>query len=166
VVSIAAAVVILAGGGGVTAWILQDRVTGLEYAEPRPLPSPSISTVPFAPDPQQFEDLPTGGVGSVLEGLRIDEVSISTIECPDAKACPDTAEVTVTNEAGDEFRGNVFFAVYRNRVIAVSNAGVANLLAGESATVTIPVQPALARNAPPGARGSIYTWNVAVERLP
>jgi len=163
---VAAALVALAIGGGVIAWVLQGRVTSLEYADQSPSPTvrPTTSTVPFAPEPQQLEDLPTGSVGSVLDGIRIDDVAISVTDCRQNEPCPDTATITVTNTEATEFRGIVVFTVYRNGRPTVGDGTGVTLGPGQSTTVSISVQPQLSRNIPPNQQGSIYTWNIAVER--
>lgn len=162
--AIAAIVVTLALAGGVIALVLQGRVTSLEYADQLPSPSPSVSTIPFAPEPSQFENLPTGSVGSVLDGLRIDDVVISVVDCRENEPCPDTATITVTNESAEPFRGPVIFSVYRNGRPTVGDGASVALDPGASTTVSITVQPELSRNIPPTQRGGTYTWNIAVER--
>lgn len=162
--AVAAVAVMLALAGGVVALVLQGRVTSLEYADQSPSPSPSVSTLPFAPEPRQFENLPTGSVGSVLDGLRIDSVSISVVDCRQDEPCPDTATITVTNESTEPFRGPLIFSVYRNGRPTVGDGASVALDPGASTTVSITVQPELSRNIPPTQRGNIYTWNIAVER--
>ena len=164
--AVAAALVVIAVAGGVIAWVLQGRVTSLEYADqsPSPTASPTRNTVPFAPEPQQLENLPTGSVGSVLDGVRIDNVAISVTDCRQDEPCPDTATITVTNSEATEFRGVVIFTVYRNGRPSVGDGAGVTLRPGQSETVSISVQPQLSRNIPPNQQGSIYTWNIAVER--
>jgi len=157
---------VIAIAGGVIAWVLQGRVTSLEYADqsPSPTASPTSSTVPFAPELKQLENLPTGSLGSVLDGIRIDDVAISVTDCRQNEPCPDTATITVTNTEATEFRGIVIFTVYRNGRPTVGDGAGVSLGPGQSETVSITVQPELSRNIPPNQQGSIYTWNIAVER--
>ncbi len=130
VVTLAAALAMVVLAGGVVVWVLQGRVTSLEYADQQPSPAPSVSTVPFAPEPKQFEGLPTGSTGSVLDGLRIDDVAISVVDCRQGEPCPDTATITVSNTLTTQFRGIVFFTAYRNGQPSVGNAASVNLEPG------------------------------------
>jgi len=162
--AVAAVFVVLALAGGVLALVLQGRLTSLEYADQTPSPSPTVSTVPFAPEPKQFEGLPTGSVGSILSGLRIDDITMTVVDCGPNKPCPDTATITVTNIESVEFRGIVFFSVYRNRSPSVSDGASVTLEPGASTAVSISVQPQLSSNYVPGQGGSRYTWNISVDR--
>ncbi len=167
-VRLATAAVVTLVIGGVIAWIALARPPAAPPVNPTPSPSatPTPTPTPAAGYPEQSRasnGLPTGGLGDTVEGLTLIDVEITDAECPDATACPGMGTLTVENSTNEPISAFVYFNVFRNNTPAVSDAQRVQLAPGESATVTIDVQPALADSAPVGRTGSIYSWNFSVE---
>lgn len=177
---IAAAAVVVMLIGAVTAVILSSRGTQVQPIAPSPEPTltstsdpdptptgtttPSPSpTLPFNEQGRDTNGLPSGGLGDVIEGIRLDGITFTETSCPDANRCPDTASLTISNTTSSPTGGQLIFTVYRNGQPAVGEGAVFALEPGQATTLTITLQPGLADNAPVGRRGSLYTWNFAVE---
>jgi hypothetical protein len=166
---VTAAVVVLLVGG-VIAWIALARPPAMPPTEPTPSPSatPTPSPTPTAETgfPEQAraaDSVPHGGLGDTVEGLRLTDIQITDAQCPDSSRCPGSGTLTVQNVTDAPIQAAVFFFVFRNNTPAVGNAQEVSLAPGESTSVTISVQPALADNAPTGRTGSLYSWNFGVE---
>jgi hypothetical protein len=166
----AAVVVLLVGG--VIAWIALGRPPAMPPLEPTPSPSatstptPTPTPTPETGFPQQTraaDQLPHGGLGDTVEGLTLTDIQITDAQCPDSSRCPGSGTLTVQNLTDAPIQASVFFFVFRNNTPAVGNAQEVSLTPGESTSVTISVQPALADNAPTGRTGSLYSWNFGVE---
>ena len=154
--------------GGVIAWVALARPPAVPPTNPTPSPTATRvpSPTPATGYPEQSRasnGLPTGGLGNTVGGLTLIEVEITDAECPDSTACPGVGTLTVENSTNKPISAFVYFNVFRNNTPAVSDAQRVQLAPGESATVTIDVQPALADSAPVGRTGSIYRWNFSVE---
>jgi hypothetical protein len=171
---LATAAIVLLVIGGVIAWIALARPSTVPPVDPTPSPSVSSSASPSpSPSPslvsgyreqsREANGLPTGVLGETVEGLTLIDIEITDAECPDAARCPGTGSLTVENSTSATISALVYFNVFRNNTPAVGDAQVVQLAPGESTTVTIDVQPALADNAPVGRTGSIYSWNFSVE---
>lgn len=169
----AAAVVALIVGGAVLA-ILVTRTTGAPPIEPTPRPSPSSTPAPSpSPSPTPSSDLAyplqtrnpnglvAGGVGDIINGIRLDAITFTSTECPDADECPAAATVTVTNTTTNEVNPTILITIFRNNNEAVGDGPGVFLAPGETTTATIEFQPMLADNAPITGAGSIYSWNFA-----
>lgn len=160
--ALAAAAVVLVILGTIAAILFMQRPSTVTPVEPTPMPVPTAE-LPFPEQPRTAEGLPTGGVGDIIAGLRLDSISFAITECPDADRCPGSAALAVTNTLDQALSGTIVFTVYRNNLPAVGEGVVFDLRPGETTEMTIGVQPALTDNAPVGRDGSLYSWNVAVE---
>lgn len=163
---LATAAIIMLIISGVIGWIVLARPTSVPPVDPTPSPSASASPSldsGYREQSRAANGLPTGVLGETIEGLTLIDVEITDAECPDATRCPESGSLTVENSTSASISAFVYFNVFRNNTPAVSNAERVDLAPGESATVVINVQPALADSAPVGLSGSIYSWNFSVE---
>ena len=156
--------------GGVAVWLNLSRPESVPPIDPSPSPtstsSPSPSPTPetaFQVQTRPFEDLPTGGLGDTVEGLRLTSIDIPEVVCGTSQRCPGDSTLTVTNVSPSEIRAFVFFNVWRNNNPATSDSRSVTLAPGESTQVTITTQPMLSDSTPPGSTGAIYSWNFSVE---
>ena len=181
-VRLATAAVVALLVGGVVAWVALARPAELPPVGPTPspsattLPSPTPTTSPspaptptpppsdgYAEQSRTSNGVPAGGVGDTLEGLTLTAVDITDAQCPGSTRCPGAGTLTVLNSTDQPIDAFVYFNVYRNNIPSVADAQTVSLAPGESTSVTINVQPGLADTVPPGATGSIYSWNFSVE---
>ena len=163
---LATAAIVMLVIGGVIGWIALGRPSSVPPVDPTPSPSasPSPSLVSgYREQSREANGLPTGVLGETVEGLTLIDIEITDAECPDATRCPGSGTLTVENSTSATVSAFVYFNVFRNNTPAVSNAERVELAPGESATVVIDVQPALADSAPVGRSGSIYSWNFSIE---
>ena len=156
--------------GGVVIWLSLSRPESIPPIEPSPSPtstsSPSPSPTPETAFPVQtrpFEDLPTGGLGDTVEGLRLSAIDIPEAVCGTSERCPGDSTLAVTNVSPAEIRAFVFFNVWRNNNPATSDSRPVTLSPGESTQITIATQPMLSDSTPAGSTGAIYSWNFSVE---
>ena len=156
--------------GGVAIWLSLSRPESVPPIDPSPSPtsssSPSPSPTPETAFPVQtrpFEDLPTGGLGDTVEGLRLTAIDIPEAVCGTSQRCPGDSTLTVTNTSSSEIQAFVFFNVWRNNNPATSDSQSVTLAPGEATQVTIATQPMLSDSTPPGSTGAIYSWNFSVE---
>ena len=156
--------------GGVAIWLTLSRPDSIPPIDPSPSPtstsSPSPTQTPETAFPVQsrpFEDLPTGGLGDTIEGLRLSAIDIPEAVCGTSQRCPGDSTLTVTNTSSSDIRAFVFFNVWRNNNPATSDSQSVTLAPGETTQVTIATQPMLSDSTPPGSTGAIYSWNFSVE---
>lgn len=174
ILRVAAAAVVALIVGGVVLALVATRTTSLPPVEPTPRPSSSSTPAPSprpstTPSPDLAYPLQTrspngltaGGVGDIINGIRLDGITFVSTQCPDADECPESATVTVTNTTPNEVDATILITIFRNNNEAVGDGPGVLLAPSETATVAIDFQPMLADNAPMTATGSIYSWNFA-----
>lgn len=168
--TLATAAVLALVVGGIAIWLTVSRPESIPPVDPTPAPTSSPPPSPnpttetaFAVQTRPFEDLPTGGLGDTVEGLRLSAIDIPEAVCGTSQRCPGDSTLTVTNASSSEVRAFVFFNVWRNNNPATSDSQPVTLAPGETTEVTIATQPMLSDSTPPGSTGAIYTWNFSVE---
>lgn len=156
--------------GGVVIWLSLSRPEPIPPIDPSPSPtstsSPSPSPTPETAFPVQnrpFEDLPTGGLGDTVEGIRLSAIDIPEVVCGTSERCPGDSTLTVTNVSPAQIQAFVFFNVWRNNNPATSDSRSVTLAPGQSTQITVATQPMLSDSTPPGSTGAIYSWNFSVE---
>lgn len=170
IMSLATAAVLALLLGSLAIWSTLSRPESIPPIDPSPSPtstsSPSPSPTPEAAFPVQtrpFEDLPTGGLGDTVEGLRLTAIDVPEAVCGTSERCPGDSTLTVTNTSNSEIQAFVFFNVWRNNNPATSDSQSVTLAPGQTTQVTIATQPMLSDSAPAGATGAIYSWNFSVD---
>lgn len=165
---LAAAAVILLIVGVVAAIALQGRAARLEPVQPLPAPTsaqptPAPTTPEFAVEDATANGRPTAGLGETMQGLRADGVTFETTTCPDGATCPVSATLTLTNTGTQAFGGGIIVSVYRDGTEVTGTGSGIQVPPGETGTVTIVLDPALADAIMPGGTPGTYTWNWMVE---
>lgn len=129
---------------------------------PDPTPSPSATTLSFPVSPGSGANPdPVGGLGEVIDGLRLDDVDITASPCPNGEECPSDFALRVTNTTDATGTWDVMVYVYYNSVATVGNGTVVTLDAGESALADVSLdidQDSSQR------RDGTYSWNWSAVR--
>jgi hypothetical protein len=126
---------------------------------PTPTPSPSTSAngLPFDVNPASGANPgPVGGIGDTIEGLRLDDVEITAVTCPNGEQCPGTFDLRVTNTTSEQGTWEVLAYTYYGSFSTLGNSNSVTLGAGETAVVTITLDSSQDANQGLNRR---YTWN-------
>ena len=142
-VRVATAAVVLLIFSGVIAWIAASRPSTVPPIMPTPAPTPSVTATAtpsptptpspmtaYPEQPKSADELPSGGLGDTVDGLRLVAIDITDAECPDASRCPGSATLTVQNTTEQPIQGLVFFFVFRDNAPAVGDAQTVSLAPG------------------------------------
>ena len=124
---------------------------------PDPTPSASAPALPFPVSPGSGANPDAvGGLGDVIDGLRLDDVDITASQCPNGEACPSDFALRFTNTTNATGTWEVMVYVYYNSVATIGNGTVVTLDAGESALadVSLDIDQDSSQS-----RDGTYSWN-------